>query len=198
MDEASVRLFDRYREGDERAADELFRRYVDRLIGLARNRMSSGLERRVDAEDVVQSVYRSFFAHARDGQYTIERTGDLWRLLATITVNKVRKKARFHGQQKRAIERERSLDGGTGTCAEEVELFAGGPSTPDAVAVVDELEAVMAGLTARQREMLELRLQGQSLQEIAEAVGRSQRTVRRFLDQAQTLLEQRLFEVRNE
>ena len=197
MDEASVRLFDRYRNGDEDAADELFRRYVDRLIGLARNRMSSGLARRVDAEDVVQSVYRSFFAHARNGQYAIERAGDLWRLLATITVNKVRKKARFHGQQKRSIDRERSLDSGTGTSADEVELFAGGPATPDAVAVVDELEAVMVGLEAKHREMLELRLQGQCLQEIADKVGRSQRTVRRFLDQAQTLLEQRLLEVRD-
>lgn len=149
MDDASVQLLGRYREGDQDAAEELFHRYVDRLIGLARNRISSGLARRVDAEDVVQSVYRSFFVHAQEDKYVIERAGDLWRLLAAITVNKVRKKARFHGQQKRAMNREKRLQSGAGASAEDVELFADGPATPDAVAVVDELEAVMSESIAR-------------------------------------------------
>ena len=36
MEQESVRLLARYRDGDAAAADELFRRYCNRLTGLAR------------------------------------------------------------------------------------------------------------------------------------------------------------------
>ena len=87
--DTSFQLFDRFRQGDEQAAALLFDRYVSRLTALARSRMSAHLERRVAAEDVVQSVYGSFFVRAREGQYALEQSGDLWRLLAAITLNKV-------------------------------------------------------------------------------------------------------------
>ncbi len=109
MDEESIQLLDRYRDGDERAAEEIFQRYVQRLIGLARNHISDRLGKRVDPEDVVQSVYRSFYRRASDGQFTLDKTGDLWRLLAMITVNKVRKQANFHCRQKRDIRREQNV-----------------------------------------------------------------------------------------
>ena len=64
VDDESIELLDRVRQGDEQAATELFDRYVERLIRLAQSRLSAKLRRRVDAEDVVQSVYRSFFSHA--------------------------------------------------------------------------------------------------------------------------------------
>ena len=79
----SVNLVHRWRGGDQKAAEELFRRYANRLIGLARSRLSRKLARRVDPEDVVQSVYRSFFHDVRDGRYDLQRGGDLWRLLVT-------------------------------------------------------------------------------------------------------------------
>ncbi len=85
----SIELLSRVRQGDEQAASDLFDRYVERLIKLARSRLSAKLQRRVDPEDVVQSAYRSFFSHAQDGRYQLHKSGDLWRLLAAITVNKV-------------------------------------------------------------------------------------------------------------
>ena len=66
MSESSAhQLLERIREGDEQAATELFDRYVDRLIELARSRLSPKLARRLDPEDVVQSACRSFFRLAR-------------------------------------------------------------------------------------------------------------------------------------
>src|SRR5262245_54743172 len=76
--------------GRSQAADQLFNRYVERLVALARSHMSPSLRTREDEEDVVQSVCRSFFTRAREGQYILQRSGDLWRLLAAITLNKVR------------------------------------------------------------------------------------------------------------
>ena len=50
----------------------------------------------------------------------------------------------------------------------------------------------MRALVPRQRTMLELRLQGQTIPQIADAVERSERTVRRFLIQFRKELEDRL------
>ncbi len=58
-DDESIELLSRIRQGDEQAATDLFERYVERLIRLAQSRLSAKLQRRIDAEDVVQSVYRS-------------------------------------------------------------------------------------------------------------------------------------------
>lgn len=49
-----------YQAGQSEAATAIFDRYVARLIALARSRIGAKLGRRVDAEDIVQSAYRSF------------------------------------------------------------------------------------------------------------------------------------------
>ena len=68
-DHASAELLARVQAGDELAAEELFRRFAERLIAVAGARLSARMARRIDAEDVVQSAYRSFFCKARDGRY---------------------------------------------------------------------------------------------------------------------------------
>ena len=95
-DNESMPLLARWKDGDEAAADEIFARYLHRLTGLARNCLSEKMQHRVDAEDVVQSAYRSFFRHAKEGRYKLKRCGDLWRLLAAITINKTMEQVEFH------------------------------------------------------------------------------------------------------
>lgn len=194
MDEESIQLLGRFREGDEEAATEIYHRYVRRLIGLAQTRISAKLNQKLDADDVVQSVYRSFYRRAKEGRFALQRAGDLWRLLAAITVNKVRKKARFHGQLKRDMGRQGELNEAV-LVQQHAELFAEGPATPDAVAVFDELSVVLRDMDERQRTMVEMRLQGHELQEISEEVGRSTRTVRRTLNDVRDVLEKRFFEI---
>lgn len=57
--------------------------------------------------------------------------------------------------------------------------------------MADEVEAMMRELEPMQREMLELRLQGKTIPEVAAAVERSERTVRRFLGNFRDQLETR-------
>src|SRR5262249_29880418 len=102
-------LVARWREGDQQAAEELFRRYAERLIALARSRLSAKLARRIDPEDVVQSVYRSFFTDSREGRYDLQRGGDLWRLLVAITLHKLHDQIRRNTRGKRTVEREQNL-----------------------------------------------------------------------------------------
>lgn len=85
-----------YQAGVNEAADLIFHRYLERLLALARSRMSTKLHRRLDPDDVVQSAYRSFFVHAKNEEYVLQRAGDLWRLLASITLHKLYKQAERH------------------------------------------------------------------------------------------------------
>jgi RNA polymerase sigma-70 factor (ECF subfamily) len=181
-------LLARWREGDQRAASELFRRYADRLIALARSRLPAEMARRIDAEDVVQSVYRSFFANASDGHYALERGGDLWKLLVTITLHKLYHQVEKNSAGKRAILRERSTGDDNGFAAQ---VLAREPSPVEALALADELELLMRRLGPLERRMLELRLQGYTLEEIADQTQRSLRSVCRVLDEVKQLLESR-------
>jgi len=47
--------------GDDAAAQELFGRFAHQLIALALRHINAGLRHKVDPEDVVQSMYKSFF-----------------------------------------------------------------------------------------------------------------------------------------
>jgi ECF sigma factor len=69
--DTSLILLERFRDGDEFAAEALFSRYFDRLTSLARSRLSARLASRTDPEDIVMSVYRSFFMGARAGRFEI-------------------------------------------------------------------------------------------------------------------------------
>src|SRR5262249_17101191 len=108
-EKADDSLVARWHQGDQQAAAELFRRYVDRLIALARSRLSGKVAQRVDPEDVVQSVYRTFFADVRDGRYLRDRGGDMWQLLVTITLHKVNDQIRRNKSDKRDFQKEQSF-----------------------------------------------------------------------------------------
>jgi ECF sigma factor len=181
----SIVLLERFRGGDDSAAEALFVRYFERLTLLARSRLSARLARRTDPEDIVQSVYRSFFVGAREGRYTLGRGGDLWRLLASITKHKLLRQARHQTADRRSIDRECSLDKvDEGRC-----LGRGTDPTPEeALALADELEWVFAQLDAFGRRVLELRLQGSPIPAIAEDTSRAERSVRRALARIRDIL----------
>jgi RNA polymerase sigma-70 factor (ECF subfamily) len=191
MDDASVNLLARWREGDQQAATQLFERYAARLIALANSRLTAKLTARVAGEDVVQSVYCSFFEGARDGRYVLQESGDLWRLLVAITVNKVQHQYRRHNAGKRSVGVEQPLgDAGDGSLLLPPELLVQEPSAEESVALTELLERVMGGLDPLQQRIVELRLQGYNLGEIVERTGRTRPTVRRVLDRVKEQLGQ--------
>lgn len=181
------------RRGDSTAAEHLFQFYAARLTSLARVRFSAKLGRRLDPEDVVQSAMGSFFKHARAGDFTFEEIDDVWRLLASITLNKVRQKIEFHTAAKREIYREQHQQTGSITFLD-APIVTREP-TPDAqLAVLEEIEMLVSGLDDWQQRIVQLRLEGYGLEEIAQDVSRSERTVRRVMDKVKGRLEERLRE----
>jgi DNA-directed RNA polymerase specialized sigma24 family protein/tRNA A-37 threonylcarbamoyl transferase component Bud32 len=174
-DAPSAELLARYRRDDPEAAEEIYRRYALRLTRLARSRLSPALAARVDPEDIALSAWRSFFMLARDEEIVLGEAGDLWRLLARITVRKACRSVRRQRAGCRSVERERPWP------EEEAEALSSGPTPADLVALDDELRCILAPLDAVRRRIVELRLQGHEAEEIAAQVGRSARTVRRVL-----------------
>ena len=77
----STSLVQRLREGDPRAADALFARYSRHLARAAEQHLARKLAGRVDGEDVVQSVFRTFFRRYQAGEFRIDTSAQLWRLL---------------------------------------------------------------------------------------------------------------------
>jgi len=192
-DDDILNLIERYRQGDDDAADALFNRYVSRLISLAQSRLSSKLSRRIDPEDIVQSAYRSFFVRARDGKFDFQENGDLWRLLAVITLNKLRQKVEYHTAGKRRVDQEQS-DRNSDHRGAAREAVTREPSPVEALAVIEEIEQLTRGLDSVQRQIVQMRLQGHLIEEIAVEVSRSERTVRRVMDKVKARLQQRLKE----
>ncbi|MBY0524336.1 MAG: sigma-70 family RNA polymerase sigma factor [Gemmataceae bacterium] len=175
---------------DQKLAEELFRRYSDRLIALARTRLSDKVNARIDPEDVVQSAYRSFFAGARNGRYALEVGGDVWLLLVAITVHKLQDQVRKHTAGKRSVNREQNFSSEDSLLGLQAEGLAREPSPVEALSLVEEVEQLMRALTPLERQMVELRLQGGNLRDIAAATNRSVPTVRRLLDRIKDQLRQ--------
>ena len=186
MPEDSRELLVRYQRGDPTAAEAIFARYANRLLALARSRLSPKLARRVDADDVVQSTYRSFFVRARGGEFVAGRDGDLWALLATITLHKLGRQSQRHQAAKRSLQREVSVP--CGAIDSLANLADREPSPADVVAAVEELHWLMSQFDPIQRKALQLRLQELTTEEIATTIGRSERTIRRWLLEARELL----------
>ncbi len=192
MDEPSVELLAKYRQGDESAATELFRRYISRLTILARAKMAPKIASRFDAEDVVLSAYRSFFVRARNGQFSLTNSGDLWRLMVTIVLRKLYRQAAHHTADKRSVDREQALPDGGDSAWEIFRPVSGSPTVEEAVATADLVEGFMAELEPVPRQIVEMRLQGFEIAEIAAATRRSERTVGRILEDLKRRLECRL------
>ena len=166
----------RFRDGDEGAAAKLFRRYAVRLRALADGYCRSGYDRRFDADDIVQSVFRVFFDGVRQNGYDVPPEGEIWGLLTVIALNKVRKQVEHHRAAKRDIHRT--------TSAEDLTDWAGADSDEGAAALLKLVfDEQLATMPESNRVIVRLRMDGYELKEIADRVGRSRRTVERVLQE---------------
>jgi len=75
--------------GDDGAAERIWNRYSERLIGLARQRLGERHRRATDEEEVVLSAFNSFFRGVTAGRFPkLNDRHDRWRLLVTLTARK--------------------------------------------------------------------------------------------------------------
>jgi RNA polymerase sigma-70 factor, ECF subfamily len=175
--------------GDQGAATKVFERYAERLVALARGRFQARLRSKVDAEDIVQSVFKSFFRAQGKGQFEFDDWGGLWRLLVTMTVRKCGRRAEEFYAARRDVGRERHDRGSAEDRRPELEVAAPDPTPDEAVALTELVERLISSLDDRGQQVFTLRLQGYTIPEISQQIGRTERTVHRTLDQIKQRLQ---------
>lgn len=175
------------RDGNADAAQRFCDRFGPALLRLADRRLPEGLRRRVGPEDVVQSACRTFLRRAKGGEFRLPDSESLWQLLCAITLTKVREQARYHLRQKRDVAQE---VGGLGarpddSMAASTEPAGAAPDPADAAAFADQFEHLMGSLDPEERQVVDLKLQEYTNDQVAEALGCSSRTVTRLLKRVQ-------------
>jgi RNA polymerase sigma-70 factor (ECF subfamily) len=182
-------LLARLRVGEDAAAAEIFRRYAHSLVTLARRRLEGPLQPKVDADDVVQSAFKSFFARHADGQINVTSWDGLWTLLVVITLRKCGRQVRHYRCACRDVRRE-TIPAITDSDAEASWVALSREPTPDEAALLEEtMEQVQEGLDARDRQALALSLDGRSAAEISRELGMIERRVYRLLERVRVRLE---------
>jgi RNA polymerase sigma-70 factor, ECF subfamily len=167
--------------------------YLPKLIRLAERNLSPQLRRKIDENDIGGTVMRTIIRQAREGVLTIEESEDFWKLLVAITLNKVRKKARFWKQQKRSISREQELPA-DGPKIEDlaIDLSASlaDPTDDEGEAFAAILEKLSGNLDDACQDVLTMKMEGLTHIQIAEKLGVSTRSVTRYVTRIQHQLGQ--------
>lgn len=190
---ADAEVFAGLRRGESDAVGEFCRRYGPMIERLAERRLSAPLKRRIGAEDVAQSVCRTFVRRAGEGEFELSEGGGLWGLLCAIALTKIREQTRFHLRQKRSLRDERHLDSVAPGGERKMPETSNSDPTPDATAeVADMFDKLVAEFDEEERRILELKLQDYTQEEIAERMQCSDRTIRRFLKRVQDRLSRML------
>jgi RNA polymerase sigma-70 factor, ECF subfamily len=170
----------RLRAGDEAAAREVYARWAERLIGLTRTKLGKSITAREDPEEVVQSVYRSFFRRYGDGNFHVEDWHDVWALLATIAKRKCLNRRKYYSAECRAASREMPLD--------LTEPASADPAPDEAAILAETVERMLLRFPPKERAIVELSLQGHTVKEIGARLGRANRSVNRIREYVQKWL----------
>ena len=167
------------RGGDEQAATALYERYARRVFGLVEAKLGERLRANTETEDVVQSVFKSMFRGVRSGLYDAPPGSTLWNLLAVIAVHKLRRRARHLTAQRRDVNRNVPLDS-------LVDQISSDEESIEFLEIC--LRETLEILGPLHRDILSLRIQGHTVDEISETVKRSRRTVERSLQKSRERL----------
>jgi RNA polymerase sigma factor (sigma-70 family) len=158
-------LIRRVGSGDEQAAAWLVRDFEPVIRRVLRARLrNAGARREFDSMDICQSVLATFFVRVAAGQYDLKEPDDLIKLLLTMTRNKVAEKMR---RQHRLRRDSRRTVGGV----EELALAGRDPTPSSVVAGKELLEQARQRLSEEERQLVELRGQGLSWEEVAASLG---------------------------
>ncbi len=168
--------------GDSSAAAHLWDRYHHNLLRFARHRLRADARRVTDEEDLVAVAFESFFLRAVAGQFS-ELSGrkELWALLITITDRKAVNTLRQYLSSKRGGGKVRGESTFTGLDddVESVLAIAGNQHPPPDVAA--SITEMIDTLDDDMRQVVCLRIDGHTNDEIGQRLNRSVATIERRL-----------------
>jgi RNA polymerase sigma-70 factor, ECF subfamily len=175
----------RLRAGDDEAATQVFNRFSARLIELARARLGGRMRQKMDPEDLLQSVFQSFFTRFAAGKMEgLQGWDNLWAMLVVITIRKCGRRIDYFHAGRRDVRREESVQPPSDGSEVNWDPSAVEPTPLEAAQLAEMVEQLLSSFEGRHREILSLSLQGHSVPEISERVGCTERTVYRVLERA--------------
>lgn len=167
-------LLERLCDGDAQAAEQVFLAYEPYLRMVVRRQLPARLRAKFDSTDIVQSVWTDVLEGFRRAGWRFADSGHLRAFLVKVTRNRFIDRARRH---RGALEREQALGAG-----EPGELPASCQPRPSEVAQADDLwQRMLALCPPAHHELLRLKREGCSLDEIAARTGLHKGSVRRIL-----------------
>jgi RNA polymerase sigma-70 factor (ECF subfamily) len=178
------------RDGRNEAAAQVFQRYANRLIELARRQLDPKLLQKVDPEDVMQSVFRSFLIRNAAGHFAeFQSWESIWAMLVVMTQRKCGRRIEYFHTARRDVRRElpEAVPGQDSTA--NLGLRADEPTPSEAAMLTETLEHLMNSLPGRHRDIVALSLQGYEPAEISTEIGCTERTVYRVLERVKAWLE---------
>jgi RNA polymerase sigma-70 factor (ECF subfamily) len=176
------RLGDELPNVRDEAARQLWELYSPRLLRRARTALAHWLRRRVDEEDVLQSMFKSLFQDFQAGNCSVKDRQELWRLLVRYTMGKIANACERHTAQRRDVRREQhdhaDDDLNSSNPRQILDNVARSEPTPAETALAkDEFERRLRMLPADLRQVVLWKLDGYSNDDIARFLGRTRRTV---------------------
>ena len=175
---------ERVRAGDLNAVAELYERYFDRSVRLARSRLTDGEGRIIDEEEAAVSALDSLIFRVQVGNYGDLRDHlELWRILAKIVDRKVTKyRRKMYGKRRSAGKPLLSVDApfSESSSGSGQPLLANEPSPISLAIANDTLQNLIDHLGDSETKMILLmRLEGFTDIEIADRMGHSRQWVAR-------------------
>jgi RNA polymerase sigma factor (sigma-70 family) len=167
------------RRHDPAAFAALVAKYLPHVRAAVRRRLSGRLRTRFDSHDFTQNVWASFFRQSLD-RLDLPTEASLVAYLARMAELKVAEEGRKQLTLKADVRRDVPLG--------EVPEPAARTPTPSGLAVADDRWAALtAGLTDRDREMVQMLHDGETYEAVAERFGLTVKTVQRLIGKLRDL-----------
>jgi RNA polymerase sigma factor (sigma-70 family) len=186
--------------GDAEAAQKLWQRYSEQLLRLATQRLGVSPRGIADEEDVALSVFASIFRGAAEGRFNKIKTRDeLWWLLLTLTKRKSIDHIRRETAQKRHVPNGRPelhrRAGATAAVPYSLDDLVSSAPTPDFLVALQEQYLRLLDMLRNDqlREIVMLRIEGYTIEEIAQRMSVSLRAVERKLQLIRAKWKRELF-----
>jgi RNA polymerase sigma factor (sigma-70 family) len=164
--------------GDDDVAQNLWERYFQRMVELARNKLRASSSRAADEEDVALSAFHSFCQAAADHRFPrLANRDDLWQVLVMLTARKALDQRKYDLRKKRSDASTKPLDD-----AALESIIGTDPDPAFAAMVADEFRHLLDKLDDAELRQIALRkLEGSTNEEIAAELNCTVRTVGRRL-----------------
>jgi RNA polymerase sigma factor (sigma-70 family) len=189
-DIAFAALIENVRLGDEAAVAALLGQFEPEIRMMVRVRLPRILRGQFDSMDIVQAIWTSVFTGKPDDVARFTDVGQFRGFLAGVARNKVYEEYRRRTRTKKfELGREERLYVRKGERDVPRDVVASDPTPSEEVQADDRLDQLTRGRPLEEVQVVDLRRQGLTFDEIAQRLGTSERSIRRVIKSIQERME---------